>query len=162
DSILMLGRPTLEPPKHSLTHICHINWPHGGTISRRYLEEHLKELRLRFDRRLRHFHGDDICGPRGVNPCTFIVQFGGAYEDLDFVTDTKPPHWEHDCVAVFTIDPRNEHHRHEHPYTYLENQTVFITLKCDFVLDCHGVAVDGNHIGGVLPSGDGVPGGTFE
>jgi hypothetical protein len=39
---------------------------------------------------------------------------------------------------------------------------VYITLKCDFLLDCHGVAVDGNHLGGVLPSGDGVPGGTFE
>jgi hypothetical protein len=161
--ILMLGRPTLEPPKHALTHICHINWPHGGVVSRRHLDEHLQELRVRFDRRLRHPHGRaGFCGPHGVSSCTFVVQFGGGYEDLDFVTYSKPPHLEHDCVAVFTIDPRSNDYHREHPYAYLENQTVFVTLKCDFLIDCHGVAVDGNHLGGVLPSGDGVPGGTFE
>lgn len=38
----------------------------------------------------------------------------------------------------------------------------FITLKCDLILDVNGRAVDGNHLGGTLPTGDGVPGGTFE
>ena len=165
DDILMLGRPTLEPPKHALTHICEINWPHGGIISRHHLE-HLRELRVRFDRRLHHshHHHHSSGGPRGVNSCTFVVQFGGEYEDLDFVTSTHPLHLRDRRVAVFTIDPRSNGPRrdHHHPYAYLENQTVFITLKCDFLLDCHGVAVDGNHLGGVLPSGDGVPGGTFE
>jgi hypothetical protein len=162
-NIQVVGRPTLEPPRHALTHICHINWPHGGVVSRRQLQEHLQALRVHFDRRLRHQHSrPGFCGPHGINPCTFVVQFGGNYEDLDFVTYTKAPHLEHDCVAVFTIDPRSSDYRQEAPYAYLENQTVFIALKCDFLLDCHGVAVDGNHLGGVLPSGDGVPGGTFE
>lgn len=163
--ILMLGRPTLVPPTHALTHICDINWRHGGIIARRDVENYLSDLRVRFDRRLhrsyRHHHSSG--GPHGVNSCTFIVQFGGEYEDLDFVTSSKPPYLEDECIAVYPMDSRcNEHRRDHHPYAYLENQTVFITLKCDFLLDCHGVAVDGNHLGGVLPSGDGVPGGTFE
>jgi hypothetical protein len=38
----------------------------------------------------------------------------------------------------------------------------FITLKCDLILDVNGRAVDGNFLGGGYPTGDGVPGGTFE
>lgn len=161
DDIEMLGRPALEPPQHALTHICHVNWPHGGVVPRHALESHLRELRVSFDRRLRRVDPRP-CGPSGVNACTFIVQFGGGGEDLDFVGFERPPHVEHDCVAVFRIDPRANDYRTETPYAYLEGQIVYITLKCDFILDCHGVAVDGNHIGGMLPSGDGVRGGTFE
>src|SRR5439155_1329175 len=43
-----------------------------------------------------------------------------------------------------------------------EALTHICTVNCDFVLDCHGVPVDGDHLGGVLPSGDGTRGGTFE
>jgi len=157
----MLGRPSLEPPEHVLTHICGINWPHGGEVTRDYVEKHLRKLRIQFDRHLKPASDHSgMCGPDGVNGCTFVVQFGGGYEDLDFVTPHEPPHLEHDSVAVFNMGGRAEKHRH--PYAYLENQTVYITLKCDFILDCHGRAVDGNHIGGVLPTGDGVRGGTFE
>jgi hypothetical protein len=163
DQIVTLGRPTLRPPAASLTHICSINWPHGGVVSRHHMEHHLRRLEIRFDRRLRKSRAElGLSGPHGVNPATFVVQFGGGYEDLDFVTYTEPPHVEHGCVAAFTIDPRSQRHHHDLPFAYLENQTVFISLKCDFILDCHQVAVDGNHLGGILPSGDGVPGGTFE
>jgi hypothetical protein len=161
--IVTLGRPALRPPASSLTHICHINWPHGGIISRHQMEHHLRRLEVRFDRRLRRSDSElGVAGPRGVNPATFLVQFGGGYEDLDFVNYTDPPHVEHGCMAVFRIDPRSQRHHHELPFSYLENQTIYISLKCDFILDCHDVAVDGNHLGGILPSGDGVPGGTFE
>ncbi len=161
--IVTLGRPVLPPAPSTLTHICHINWPHGGIVSRGQLEHHLSRLEVRFDRRLgRSDSHVGLFGPRGINPATFVVQFGGVYEDLDFVAYTDPPHVEHGCVAVFTIDPRSQPHHHELPFSYLENQTVFVSLKCDFILDCHDVAVDGNHLGGILPSGDGVPGGTFE
>jgi hypothetical protein len=49
----------------------------------------------------------------------------------------------------------------------LTSQTILnllcrIMVKCDFLLDARGKAVDGNHLGGKLPSGDGVPGGDFE
>lgn len=161
--IIMLGRPSLRPPTQSLTHVCSINWPHGGVISRRRLER-LGRLEVRFDRRLKRTEEeDDERGPRGVNASTFDVKFGGRYaEDLDFVPYADPPHVEDECVAVYDLDPRGRNSRHELPYEYLVNQIVFITLKCDFILDCHDVPVDGNHLAGLLPSGDGIPGGTFE
>jgi hypothetical protein len=162
DKIITLGRPSLRPPARSLTHICSINWPHGGVMSRRQLER-LRRLEVRFDRRLkRSRHSHDDCGPHGINSCTFDVRFGGGYEDLDFVTSENMPHVVDECVAVYPIDPRGRKNRHDKPFSYLENHTVYITLKCDFILDCHGVPVDGNHMAGLLPSGDGVPGGTFE
>lgn len=38
-----------------------------------------------------------------------------------------------------------------------------VVVKCDFLLDVQGnKAVDGDHLGGILPSGDGIPGGDFE
>lgn len=37
-----------------------------------------------------------------------------------------------------------------------------VVVKCDFLLDGNEMAVDGNYLGGSLPSGDGVPGGDFE
>ena len=163
EDIQTIGRPTLRAPQHELTHVCGINWMHGGVVARRHLERHLRRLEIRFDRRLQKSDaqpGD--CGPFGVNPCTFVVQFGGGYEDLDFVTYSEPPHVEHDCVAVFTIDPRSHKGHHDLPYAYLEHHTVFITLKCNFIRDCHGDPVDGDHLNGILPSGDGIRGGTFE
>jgi hypothetical protein len=39
---------------------------------------------------------------------------------------------------------------------------VRILLRCDFVLDENGNAIDGNFLGGKLPTGDGVAGGLFE
>lgn len=161
EHIHVSGRPALEPPQYALTHICNINWPHGGELTRSELAE-LGQLRVRFDRRLKPPPNKAPYGPNGVNAATFLVQFGGGYEDLDFVPAECPPALEHDCVAVYTIDPRRRKgHGDDYDYAYLERHTVFITLHCDFLVDCHGVAVDGNHIAGKLPSGDGVPGGTF-
>ena len=159
----MLGRPSLEPPQYALTHICHINWPHGGVVRREDVEKILHELRVSFDRRLRPA-APGPCGPSGVSACTFVVQYGGGTEDLDFVPiqRNRPPYVDHDCVAVYAIGDNVEDASVDVPYDYLEGHIVYITLKCDFILDCHGVAVDGNHIGGLLPSGDGVRGGTFE
>lgn len=161
DDIVMLGRPELDPPSHLLTHICRINWPHGEDVTLDELTSKFSELRISFDRRLRKVV-PQTCGPNGVNACTFTVQFGGGPEDLDFVSYAAEPYVENDCVAVFKINPDANDPRFKKPYSYLRGQIVFITLKCDFVLDCHGHAVDGNHIGGTLPSGDGIKGGTFE
>jgi hypothetical protein len=37
-----------------------------------------------------------------------------------------------------------------------------VTLRCDFILDCHGNPVDGTHLRGRLPTGNGTMGGNFE
>jgi uncharacterized protein YwbE len=39
---------------------------------------------------------------------------------------------------------------------------VHVSLLCDFILDENEVPVDGNHLRGRLPSGNGTAGGTFE
>ncbi len=56
--------------------------------------------------------------------------------------------------ATFTIPPGR--------LEELAGRTLFITLKCDFLLDRRGGPVDGGHLGGQLPGGRGVPGGLFE
>jgi hypothetical protein len=161
EDIDTLGRPTPEASAGALTHICDINWPHGGVVSRRQLEE-MGELRVRFDRRLRR-RGRSSYGPDGVNAATFVVQYGGRFrEDLDFVDSTRPPYLRKGCVAIYPINPRGSRHHDERPYAYLEGQVVFVAMKCDFVLDEDEVPVDGNFLRGVLPTGDGVAGGLFE
>jgi hypothetical protein len=161
-TIDMGGRPSLEPHHVQLTHIAHINWPHGGELTPAQIDQMGGRLEVVFDRRLTMEPDSGLHGPRGVNASTFWVQYGhGArYEDLDFVPYVDRPHLEPDRrTAVFTIkDDGSSHTR----YDYLLGHVVFIKLKCDFILDCHGNAVDGNHLGGRLPTGDGTRGGMFE
>lgn len=157
------GRPVLKPPREALTHIVHTNWKHGGVMSVSELRE-LKKLKIYFDRRLkrRPHQRPGICGPTGVNPCTFLVDFYHKVEEAFPVPYTEPPHVEHECVAAYSIDPEHRRLGRNRSYDYLENSIVSVTLKCDFILDCHDNPVDGDHLGGRLPSGDGIRGGTFE
>ena len=39
---------------------------------------------------------------------------------------------------------------------------LFITLKCDDITDLAGIAVDGDFLAHRLPTGNNIPGGTFE
>ena len=157
--IVMRGRPEVPYSPQKLTHITKINWPHGGIISPRWLE-HNNRLIVTFDRKLRDAPDTGYPGPSGVNPATFVVQFGEQYEDLDFAPYAEPPSLIADGLkAEYQIAPRqssnDKHRQYRHEsYDYLEGHTLWISLKCDFVLDCHGVRVDGNN--------DGIAGGTFE
>ena len=71
--------------------------------------------------------------------------------------DEDPPRVEDCHTAVFTID-----HELLEGRDNIGDLTLYITLKCDFILDCHGRPVDGNHLRGRLRTGDGTPGGIFE
>lgn len=155
------GRRTQPPPPALLTHITRINWPHGGSISLTQLGDDLAgELRIGFDRPLRAI---DACDARGVNAFTFAVQYAtGPTETLEFLPypDDTPPRLTDDrCTAVFTIDPDYLNSRGRRA---LRDATVFISLRCDFIPDFRGIPVDGNHLRGKLPSGDGIEGGLFE
>jgi hypothetical protein len=155
------GRRRLSDGESHLTHLCWTNWPHGGIVSPSWLRHHGRLL-ARFDRELEEVkQPKGSCGRRGVNPCTFVVQYGEIYEDLDFVPYERDPYLDDDRrTAVFKLeDPRPGVTGHYH---YLIGHTVYVTIKCDFLLDCHGQAVDGNHVGGRLPTGNDTPGGTFE
>jgi hypothetical protein len=152
----MAGQRRLPTPPEFLTHIVGINWPHGGEVSLSQLQDEMGgRLEVRFDRRLRPAEGDAT----GINPFTFVVQYGGVQQDIEFLSweTAVPPTLEEDCRAVFTVDPDYIEGRQS-----IAGSFVYVTLRCDFVLDCHENAVDGNHLGGRLPSGDGVPGGVFK
>jgi hypothetical protein len=132
-----------------------INWPHGGQLSVSELHARNGQLRVNFDRRLLPAQGDAT----GISLYTFVVQYGGVQQDIEFLPFDRehPPTLEEDCVAVFTIDPYYLEGRRT-----IANNTIYVTLKCDFILDCHENPVDGEHLRGRLPSGNGLPGGVFE
>jgi hypothetical protein len=147
--IVTAGRPALAHSGDQLTHICWTNWPHGGVVK---LSD-FRELRVRFDRPLGDPQFKISPGPRGINERTFWAQYGQQREDLDFVMFMRPPHLMPDRrTALFEV---------LRPEEYV-NDTIHVTLRCDFILDCHDNPVDGDHLRGRLPTGNGVPGGTFE
>jgi hypothetical protein len=148
------GRPSVAQAREHLTHICWISWPHGGVVK----ASDLHSLRVRFDRPLREAEHPNRPGPRGINERTFVVQYGeqmeGAQvEDLDFVEFQRPPHLLPDRrTAIYEIERRRRYPDH----------VIHVTLRCDFIVDCHGNPVDGDHLRGRLPTGNGTPGGLFE
>jgi hypothetical protein len=149
------GRTELPPPASFLTRIVRVNWPHGGEVTLSELRDRLgAKLTIDFDRPIKPSSNDGV----GVNPFTFLVSYGGAQRDVEFLPSDPDPTLEADGRrAVYRIAPSMLRHRDN-----IAGNVVFITLKCDFVLDCHGHPVDGDHIGGRLPSGNGSPGGAFE
>jgi hypothetical protein len=148
------GRRHLPTPPEFLTHIADVNWPHGGEVSLRELNhEWHRRLTVRFDRKLLPSDGDKT----GINPFTFVVQYGGVQHDLEFLPSDEDPTLEGDCLAVFTID-RDYFRRNRS----IAGNVVYVTLKCDFILDCHNNPVDGDFLRARFPTGNGVPGGVFE
>ena len=152
------GRRELPLPQEFHTHIVGINWPHGGDISLSHLRENMHgRLEVRFDRKLLPADGHKT----GVNELTFIVQYGGVQRDIKFLPWRRhhQPRLEEDCLAVFHLDPEYTDPEEENN---VADNWIYITLKCDFILDCHNNPVDGTHLGGRLPSGNGTRGGDFE
>jgi hypothetical protein len=155
DLINMKGRPRLPYGPQSLTHVARINWPHGGVVSPRWLESN-STLRVTFDRKVKPApppqYELDYPAESGINQATFVLQFGEQYEDLDFVLYEEPPRLLDDqLTAAYKIAPRSGRHGR---YNHLEGHTIWVTLKCDFIYDCHDVRVDGNN--------NGTAGGVFE
>lgn len=152
------GRRQLRPPPHYMTHVIGINWPHGGEVSLQTLREEMDgELKIYFDRRLLPSEGDTT--GTGINRRTFTVEYGGIQRGLEFLPsrENKEPGLEDDgCTAVFPIAPPFMRGRDN-----ISDSFVYVTLRCDFILDCHEMPVDGNHLSGRLPTGDGIPGGEF-
>jgi hypothetical protein len=151
------GQRTLPLPSDYLTHIVHINWPHGGEVTLSHLRGEMEgRLRVKFDRKLLPADG----AATGISVHTFVVQYAGIERNVEFLPFNRhhPPTLTDDCWATFTIRPEHLEPEGE----TIAGNIVYVTLKCDFILDCHGNPVDGNHLRGRLPSGDGIPGGSFE
>jgi hypothetical protein len=164
EDIDTLGQCRLPVPKEFLTHIVETNWSHGGEVTLSHLRAPVEEggmggrLEVRFDREL--FQAED--GSNTINEFTFVAQYAGASQAVEFLAYERqhpPDLGETDkCVAVFTIDPDHFYDRRRD----LTNTIIYVTLRCDFILDCHELPVDGNHLRGRLPSGNGYQGGIFE
>ena len=148
------GRRSVAQAREHLTHICGINWTHGGFMK----VSGLKALKIRFDRALRPSEHPKRPGPRGINERTFVVQYGEQHderqmEDLDFVEYGRAPYLSADGrTAIYEI---------RKPATY-RSHIIHVTLRCDFILDGRRQPVDGDHLAGTLPTGNGIAGGTFE
>lgn len=152
------GRRRLPTPSHYLTHIMGINWPHGGEVTLRQLHRYMDGgLKIRFNRRI--IDAGDMGA--GINPYTFQVQYGGVQKVLEFLPSASqddPYLMDDGCTAVYNLHPDYISPRHR---SNIVGSIVYITLKCDFILDCHDLPVDGEHLAGRLPSGNGSPGGIF-
>lgn len=163
ESLDYSGRREMQSPPEYLTHIVGLNWPHGGQVSLEHLRDAAGmngELRVSFDRKLLPSAPDNIA--TGVNTSTFIVEVHRRadvlYELALLHNDGNPPYLDEDgCTAVFRIDDELLAGRQN-----LGNHLLHVVLRCNFILDCHRRPVDGDHMKGVLPSGDGRAGGTFE
>jgi hypothetical protein len=156
DQLELRGRRSIAQASEHLTHICWVNWEHGGRVQ----GSTMKNLMVRFDRPLLvEPQPKNYPGPRGINERTFVVQYGEQadrrqIEDLDFVEYLKPPY--------LLPDRRTAVYEFEKPFRSYRDHVIHVTLRCDFIVDCLKRPVDGNHLGGLLPTGDGVAGGTFE
>lgn len=173
DEIDTSGQRKLPIPREYMTHIVDYNWTHGGEMTMedlRTLGQDICQdpsqrspqggkLVVRFDREIKLANGDAT----GVNPFTFVVEYGGLTEHLEFLPyDLNKPAGlceDDPCTAVFTIDPDILDRRSR---TSLVDTYIFVTLKCDFIMDCHNNPVDGDHLRGRCPTGDGTEGGVFE
>jgi hypothetical protein len=159
----MTGRPELPKPPELLTHIVGHNWTHGGPMTLAQIRQNKGRLEVRFDRKLK-----PATDSTGINEFTFVVQYyeGGQQRDVEFLPFAAPPELDPDdpCLAVFTMDEdvytavTRGHSRETLPI----NTRIYVTLKCNFILDCHGNPVDGDYLCGKTPTGDGIRGGTFE
>jgi hypothetical protein len=153
-SVDIEGRRRLPAPG-IMTRIVDVSWSHGCRMELSCLEHEKGQLRIRFDRELERSRGDAT----GINRFTFVVQYESARRrNLEFVPSRPDPYLTPDgCSAVFTI-PREFWSGDE----TIRNSLVYVTLKCDFVLDCNHHPVDGDFLRAQLPTGDGTWGGTFE
>ncbi len=196
------GRRYLDGPlsPHSLTHICHLSWTHGGCVHLTNLSsprqapsarvataapgpalthghENGLSFQVTFDCPLKLKPGSQD-EAEGLDKNTFVIE----YLTDNGIRKTLPTH----SVKVQTTqsvkrnDPsRPNCQRGQSTATAILKAdncivedflkaakchpvTVYVTLKCDFILDYRERAVDGNFLRAHLPTGDGVEGGTFE
>jgi hypothetical protein len=154
-----------------LTHIKYFNWEHDGEY--RPHEFVQKLVGSREDPQGFEIHFDRRVHPRGLNTRTFqavIVREPSEPHERRRVevAPARVIRSEDGHRCTLHIDPDYaRRHCHEHEFD------LYITLKCDKVVDEHGQPVDGSLHARLLrdedrdylvtvPTGDGVPGGTFE
>ncbi|MBB5157046.1 hypothetical protein [Saccharopolyspora phatthalungensis] len=132
-------RQSLFSPSR-LTRISSVNWPHNGVAP-------LRDLVVGFERPLH-------ATAHGVSPNTFLVHTAAS----QFADRTRLP-----CPDGRTPELDSTRKVITYPVPAVPvGHWVYVSLLCDFLTDENGLPVDGSHLGGQLPSGNGVPGGVFD
>lgn len=124
----------------ALTRVRAISWAHGktGQLDR-------GQVKVWFTRSLhQELHG--------ISPHTFRVRVTkrASGEVVSALSDSFAALSSDGLAAVFS------------GIRATDGDWVHVSLLCDFILDENEVPVDGNHLRGRLPSGNGTAGGTFE
>jgi hypothetical protein len=120
--------------------ISSVSWQHGGVSP-------LRDLTVSFERPLH-------ATAHGVSPNTFLVHSA----ESQFADRTRLPCPEGRMPA---LDGTRKVVTYPVP-AVPAGHWVYVSLLCDFLTDENGLPVDGSHLGGQLPSGNGVPGGVFD
>jgi len=146
----MSGKKDLHLPGEHWTHIVETSWKHGGDVDPDMNE--LTELWVRFSRPLKDLRSRGV----GINEHTFRVEYRHAGSNPEVLVPREEPYLHPDDghKAVFPL-PRDF-------YSRCYGTVVTIQLKCDFILDCHDVPVDGNYLRAGFPTGNRHAGGMFE
>jgi hypothetical protein len=153
-------------PQRTLTHISDINWTHGSELRcHEFMNRYIGRERgfdLKFDRPVK---------PEGISRRTFqaMVVLHGARPEQGQRMEIAP-------AQVEILSPTHIRLRIDEHYARasLDRHTfeLYITLKCDVIVDHDGNPVDGDLLARLesdgeayfvdAPTGDGVPGGLFE
>lgn len=153
------GRRRIDRSPACLTQIEDLSWRHGGEMRLGELnsEEMGGGLHVWFTRpiREREHYGEARPG-LGINEHTFTVSVGSSIAEMRAIDA---------CELDVRCGGREAFFKFH--TSFLEScekndRIVRVTLRCDFIEDRDGVPVDGDHLSGRLPTGNGVQGGTFE
>ena len=147
-AVLDLGEGTVSPPEtrhyaplgadeNGLTIIRELSWRHDGCVP----VAAATRLMLRFDRHL-------LCVPPH-EAWTVVIERAAGGEVEAIRSDRLTMRHKRGALELHLSESLRPGDR------------VRVRLDCAFVLDRHGVPVSGAHLGGRLPTGDGVAGSTF-
>lgn len=161
----------LPKPAPHLTHISRFHWEHDRVYSREeFLEKFVgtraapRGFEIEFDGRV---HAKGLTN-RSFQAMIVHEPLQGHEAHGVEIAPAHVVHSDNELRCILHIHPEYAHERLRE-----RNFDVFLTLRCDKVIDEHGIPVDGNLLAGwgegeeheyVVHhhTGDGVPGGLFE
>lgn len=139
----------IECYESNLAHVESINWKHNGDTPINEIgsnETNFIRLKVTFDK--------DMLS-KTINEHTFLVMVRRDEEDYHYY------HYDYLRADVIGVDAREAKFTIYGADRFIGHE-IKVALKSDFIQDKDEKALDGNFIGGKLPSGNGFQGGDFE
>jgi hypothetical protein len=149
------GVPRIAGVPGAHARIVGTSWRHGGTVALADFRAEGRRISVRFSRRL--LAGGTPPGT-GIGAETFRVTYRHAGSRRERLILGGDPALDADGrSASFTVPDRYCDRGDES----IRDAQITVTLRCDFILDARGDPVDGTHLRGALPTGNGTAGGDF-